>query len=148
MSISDKTAWRARVRDLIKEEEGFVPHVYRDTEGYETIGYGFLVDGRAWGGIPKPIAEKWLDYEIDEVESTLRHHIPNLDSFPEPVVLALFSMSYQLGVGGVLNFTDMMAALQRGDYAVAANEALDSVWATEQTPERARRMADLIRSAL
>lgn len=54
------------------------------------------------------------------------------------------NMAYQLGVSGVLRFRKMLEALRAGDREKAAEEALDSAWAT-QTPERAQRVARLIR---
>ena len=55
-------------------------------------------------------------------------------------------MGFQLGIGGLLGFRKMWAALERSDYAQAAEEALDSRWA-EQTPNRAQEVAEWIRTA-
>jgi len=49
-------------------------------------------------------------------------------------------MGFQLGVRGLLNFRRMWTALEQKDYAMAAEEALDSRWA-EQTPNRAAEVA-------
>jgi lysozyme len=49
-----------------------------------------------------------------------------------------------MGVSGVLKFKGMLEALKAGKRELAANEALDSLWA-RQTPERARRVAEQIR---
>jgi lysozyme len=53
-------------------------------------------------------------------------------------------MAYQLGPSGVVAFKKMLAALEAGDRIAAAEAALDSKWAT-QTPNRAQRVAALIR---
>lgn len=131
------------IEDL-KSDEGYRPSVYRDTEGYWTLGYGFLVDEKRGGRIPKPIAEQWLLYAVNERWNELVGRIPWVMEQPEGVRRALGNMAYQLGVNGVLNFKNMLAALLDGDRELAAEEALDSKWAI-QTPNRAYRVAGLIR---
>ncbi len=131
------------VNDL-KRDEGWVPHAYQDHLGYWTIGYGFLVDERRDARLPRQIAEQWLAHAITTRWSQLTSRHPWIDFQPEDVQRALGNMCYQLGVNGVCNFRKMLAALKRGDRVKAAEEALDSKWAT-QTPERAKRVTDLIR---
>lgn len=132
------------ILDDLKRDEGWRPHVYLDHLGYQTIGYGFLVDTRRGGGLPQPVAEHWLAYMVDRVEESLDARIPWWRSQPDDVQRALVNMAYQMGVNGLLNFRRMLAALQAGDRAGAAREALDSTW-SRQTPERARRVTALIR---
>jgi lysozyme len=55
-------------------------------------------------------------------------------------------MAYNMGVKGLLKFTDMLTALYEHRYDDAAAAALDSVWA-RQVGDRATRIANLIRSA-
>ncbi len=57
-------------------------------------------------------------------------------------------MAFQLGVNGVANFKKMIAALIARDYAAAAREMLDSNWAKVQTPARAQRMAEMMRTGV
>ena len=64
---------------------------------------------------------------------------------PPAIRGALLDMSYQLGVNGVLEFHDMLAALAAGNYAEAHRAALDSRWAKE-TPKRARRVTQVFES--
>lgn len=128
----------------LKRDEGWVPHAYQDHLGYWTLGYGFLIDQRRGGRLPRHIANQWLEWEIDQRWNKLTSAEPWLDDQPEDVQRALANMAYQLGVSGVLRFRKMLQALRDGDREKAAQEALDSVWAT-QTPERAQRVARLIR---
>lgn len=132
------------VAEDLKADEGWVPHAYRCSEGYLTIGYGFLVDERRGGQIPRHIALQWLHWEIDRRWTQLTSELPWLEDQPEDVQRALANMAYQLGVGGVLGFRKMLAALRTGDRETAAAEALKSTWA-RQTPNRAQRIAALIR---
>jgi len=133
-------------RDLVRDE-GWSPHVYEDTEGFQTIGIGFLVDPKKGGeGLPRFIADQWLDYLIAKKHGELRARWPAFDDQPAEVKRALLNMVYQLGVAGVMGFRKMIAALERRDRPEAARQALDSLYA-RQTPNRARRVAALIRGS-
>jgi len=135
------------IDDLIKDlkrDEGWRPSAYKDSLGFLTIGYGFLIDDRKGGELPVDVAEHWLAYAVTRRWNALVSKIPWILEQPEDVQRAIGNMSYQLGVDGVLKFQHMLEALQDGDRARAADEALDSKWHT-QTPQRAKRVASLIR---
>lgn len=132
--------------DLIRDE-GWSPYVYDDTLGFATIGYGFLVDPRRTAGLPRDVADFWLDKHIDATVQLLRARWPAWDRQPEEVQRATANMAYQLGVSGLMGFRKMLAALEAGDRPEAARQALDSRWARDQTPARAKRIASLIRGA-
>jgi len=137
---------RKQLRQDLIRDEGWRRHVYRDTLGFLTVGFGFVVDERRGAGVPRHIAEQWLDYLITKVVDDLHGRLPWLKQQPEEVQRALANQAYQLGVSGLLNFKKMLAALQDGDRETAAREALDSLYA-KQTPARAQRVAALIRGS-
>ncbi len=130
--------------DDLRSDEGWRPHAYNDHRGFLTIGYGFLIDGRKGVGLPKPVGEFWLRYIVNERLAELQSRWPPFEKQPDDVKRALLNMSYQLGVQGLMNFQRMLTALAQHDREGAALHALDSVWAS-QTPDRARRVAALIR---
>ena len=132
--------------DQIKQDEGWRPHVYLDHLGYETIGYGFLVDQRRGGGMPKEVGEFWLRFNVGKIIEAIPRRWPAWADQPEEVQNALVNMAYQMGVNGLMGFKRMLAALERGERETAASEALDSRWAN-QTPERAWRVAAMIRGS-
>lgn len=135
-----------RLLDELKADEGWVPHAYPDHLGFWTIGYGFLIDERRNGRLPGPVAEFWLRWEIDRIQDELARRLPWFAAAPEPARRALTNMAYQLGTNGLLNFRRTLAHCADGGWEAAADEALRSRWA-EQTPNRAKRVTDLIRSA-
>lgn len=135
-----------RIAHDLKHDEGWRESVYQDHLGYWTIGFGFMVDPRRQGRIPGAVAEYWLDYEIDRIMSRLSKALPWFDDAPEGVQRALTNMGYQLGVSGLLRFRKTLGLLEACQYQEAADEALRSRWA-EQTPNRARRVAEWIRNA-
>ncbi len=131
------------VNDL-KTDEGWEPSAYQDHLGFWTIAWGLLIDERKGGEIPVHIAEQWLNYAVTQRWNALVSRHPWTNDQPEDVQRALGNMVYQMGVGGVSNFKNMLSALQSGDRELAATEALDSRWAI-QTPKRAKRVTDLMR---
>ena len=134
------------IREDLIRDEGWVPHAYQDHLGFWTIGFGFLIDQRRGGGVPMEVAEFWLDLLVAREWNELCRDYPWFVDAPPAVQRAVQNMRYQLGRGGLARFRHTLAALERRDYLAAADHALDSNWA-RQTPKRANRVADLIRSA-
>ena len=134
----------SKLKEDIKADEGLVLHEYKDNLGYSAIGYGRLIDERRGGGISQEEADYLLTNDILRVIEQLATRT-NLTSYPAAVQHALINMAFQLGVNGLLGFEKMWAHLDNHDYEAAADEALDSRWAT-QTPARAKRVTDMMRS--
>jgi lysozyme len=132
----------------LRSDEGWRAFPYRDShpDKYQTIGYGFLIDERKGVGLPRPVAEFWLRYAVNERLAELQRRWPALKDQPPDVQRALGNMVYQLGASGVVAFRKMLAALEAGDRTAAADAALDSKWAT-QTPARAQRVVALLKGA-
>lgn len=128
----------------LRRDEGFVPHVYDDHLGYETIGFGFLVDERKGGRIPRPVAEFWLRYEVNEREAQIKARWPAYERQPDDVKRGLLNMAFNLGVDGVLSFKRMLRSLEDGNRHGAGIHARDSKWWREDVPERAERVCRLI----
>jgi lysozyme len=128
------------LEELLKREEGFVPHAYRDHLGFWTIGYGKLIDERKGGGITERQALVLLRDEIAEKRLQLFGAIPWAIELDEVRRSILIAMAFQMGVDGVLKFKNTLAAVKARDYTQAAKGIRNSRWA-EQTPGRAERMA-------
>jgi lysozyme len=56
-------------------------------------------------------------------------------------------MAFQMGTEGLLGFERTLSLIRDGKYENAAAAMLQSKWA-QQTPARAKRMADQMRSGL
>lgn len=132
------------LKDELRADEGFVSHAYRDSLGYLTIGIGRLIDERRGGGISLEEAKYLLDNDIHNIMDTLDDEIPWWRNLSDPQQRALCNMAFQMGVGGLLSFQNMLVALKGGDLSTAHFEALNSLWA-RQTPSRARDVAALLR---
>ena len=133
--------------------EGFRSHTYRDSKGYETIGYGFNLES---GRFSQEQVDRWRRYGISEAEAKevldqeLQKSREQLEKFDwykklDPVRQgALLDMTYNMGIGWVDKFEKAVAALKSGDYERAADEILNSEYAKD-VGIRANEVADLIR---
>jgi len=127
------------VTELIKKHEGFEGMPYNDSLGFPTIGYGTKLP------ITEEEAEMLLEYRLKRMIRELIKKEPFFEKLPEDAQKVIADMTYQMGVGGVLKFKKMWAALKERDYKKAADEMLDSRWA-KQTPNRAKELAEIMRS--
>lgn len=128
----------------LEREEGWRPHVYQDTLGYWTLGFGFLVHPGKGDGLPREVGEFWLRHKVTAILEDFPNRWPPYAFQPEDVQRALIQMAYQLGVEGVLGFKLMLTALERGDRETAAENVIASKL-HQQTPARCERVARLIR---
>ena len=124
--------------DDIKQEEGFKGIVYKCTEGFDTIGYGTRLP------LSEKEAEMILEYRLNILKSNLSDSLYMLD-IDKKAWDILYNMVYQMGVKGVLNFKNMIKALEAKDYKRAGDEMLDSKWA-KQTPARANRLSKAMKA--
>ncbi len=129
------------LRDDLIAEEGRKPSAYQDSLGFWTIGVGHLIDDRKGGKLPDAIIDALLDHDIAEHRAQVERELPWVLSRSQACQDALTNMCFQLGLGGLLGFKSMLAALQAGDYDGAKAHALDSAWA-RQTPNRAARVVE------
>ena len=129
------------LREDLIAEEGIRLKPYLCPAGKTTIGVGRNLDDV---GITQDEAMMMLDNDIERVKGQLAKALPWLETKPQGVQRAIANMAFQMGLGGVLKFQKMLAALQARDYNAARREALDSAWA-KQTPQRAKRVTDLFK---
>ncbi len=128
----------------LKRDEGCRLTVYTCTAGKPTIGYGRNLEDK---GISQHEANQMLARDIERVVADLDRRAAwwrKLDGVRAAVVI---NMGFQLGVTGFLRFRNTIAALRAGDFERASEEMLDSRWAT-QTPNRAKRLSDQIRTGV
>lgn len=128
----------------IARHENCINHVYQDSEGYWTIGYGRMVDARLSGGITEDEAHMLLVNDIKRTDTELRTAFRWYAKLDTARQAALINMCFNLGLPKLVGFSKMIAALEHGDYDKAADEALDSKWAN-QVGRRAHDIAEMIR---
>lgn len=116
------------LRAQLIEHEGLKLSAYRDSLGYLTIGVGRLIDARRGGKITRDEALYLLDNDIAEKIGELRAALPWFEREDPIRQRALIDLCFNLGIGGLLKFTNTLAAWQRRDYAAAARGLKQSRW--------------------
>lgn len=128
-----------QIRADLERHEGRKSKLYRCTAGKITGGVGFNFDDNP---IPDFIIDMLLDYSIDIATSDLKMIFgEQLDTFPDHVKRALVNMSFQLGYNRLSKFHNTINLIKQGDYKRAAAEVLDSKWAREDSPARAKEVS-------
>jgi lysozyme len=133
---------RQKLKGLLTQHESYRQFPYSDTTGHITVGIGRNLTDR---GISTTEAFYLLDDDITYFFNKLNHFLPWFIKLNENRQIALVDMCFNVGVQGFLNFRKMLLALEGGDYALAADEMLDSEW-RQQVGERATRLANIIRT--
>jgi lysozyme len=135
------------VRQL-KGDEGVKPCAYQDHLGFWTIGVGRLVDGRKKGAGLRPDEITYLlNNDIDDRINALTKALPWFQDLDDVRKGVLIAMAFQMGTEGLLGFERTLSLIRDGKYENAAHAMLQSKWA-QQTPERAQRMAEQLRSGI
>ena len=130
----------------LRGDEGERACAYQDHLGFWTIGVGRLVDDRKPGaGLRHDEISYMLNNDVDDRIDQLTRRLSWFQDLDDARRGALLNMSFQLGVEGLLKFERTLALIREGKYDLAAHAMLQSKWA-KQTPARAKRMAEQIRS--
>ena len=127
--------------DRIKHHEGFRSIVYKCTEGYDTIGYGFAIKDLE---LDEDISEMILMRKLDNLMTRIGKTFVWWRSADSTVKDVVVEMCYQLGVSGFSKFKKTIDHLENKRYSKASAEMLDSRWA-KQTPNRALELSNLIK---
>ena len=142
---------RLKVKDIesqLREDEGEVLHEYKDHLGYSTIGIGILIDKRKGGGITREESSYLFQNRLGAKREAIRKALPWFDSLDLVRQGVLLNMAYQMGVDGLLAFKTTLKHVQAGQWVAASVGMLDSKWARQDTPQRAERLAEQMRSGV
>lgn len=122
--------------EQLKVDEGFRGQPYKCTADKLTIAFGRNLEAN-------PLTEDEGTYllknDLEIVENKLdgRDFFEKLNSVRKDVII---NMTFNIGLGGILRFKNMIKAILDDDYEHAANEMLNSKWA-RQVGARAERLA-------
>jgi lysozyme len=135
------------VETLLGEEEGRETCVYKDSLGYWTIGIGCLVDPKKPGA---GLCDEAISVQFSHDSAKAKERAARFKGFErcnDVQQAVLVSMCFQMGAAP-LKWPNFCRALELGDYAAAAAHGLDSDWARDQTPKRAKRQMQMLSSGL
>lgn len=144
----------SQIIPILRFEEAYKPKPYIDTEGFPTVGTGFKIGPKGAPlsnytfTIPQEVNDVWLQCLVNDT-------IAKMNTYPTIVAAlkqcndarrdVLISMAYQMGSGGLVGFKNTLAMMAAGNFSGAADGMLNSLWA-KQTPARAKRQSDVMRS--
>lgn len=129
------------INELIRDE-GLRLKPYTDSVGKLTIGVGRnLTDV----GISQEEATYLLHTDVARTITDLDRSIPWWDSLDGVRARVLVNMAFNMGVLGLLTFTNTLNMIHAGRYGDAADEMLASLWAKQVGP-RALRLAEMMRT--
>ncbi len=139
----------------LEEEEGKRNVLYRDSEGYLTIGVGHLMEPSRGGRLSDRIIYLILEEDIAAKTRELYQALPWVRQLDEIRRRVLIIMTFNMGIGnaeektGLLGFNNTLALVEKGHYTAAAANMLKSHWATQVagpsgTGKRAKRLAKMM----
>jgi lysozyme len=138
--------FKMNIRQLfesVKSHEGFRSDVYKDTLGFDTIGYGFAIKDLK---MDEDIAGIILERKLLSLIIKVYNKFPWVSISPDEVQEVVIEMCYQLGVSGFSRFRKTIGYMESADYEKAAAEMLDSRWA-KQTPNRALELSNKVKQS-
>ncbi len=136
---------RSRLISQLRHDEGSVASVYKDSEGYYTIGVGRLVDAKKGGKLSEDEIEYLLDNDIDKIQNQAIREFPWYSDINDVRQEAVLNMIFNLGLTGFKGFKLAITAFERHDFDEAAKQLLDSKW-SRQVGNRSLRIAGAIRT--
>jgi len=126
---------------------------YQCTEGVWSLGYGHNLEAhpdpaypaRAGTTCTAEQAEIWLVADVLMAELHMRRRWPWMQTLPPAVYESCVELTFNMGVGRLASFVEMLRALQTHDYNTAACELHDSKWYRQVKPERGDRIINQTR---
>ncbi len=145
-----------KIRTILTAEEGYSRKAYQDSKGYWTIGIGHCLEFDRGMSKDKASLQVWSDERIaqqfsEDIRTTSKALVdskPWISDLPEVQNAVLLCMAFQMGSAGVLGFRRTLNLVQAGKYEEASASMAASKWARQDTPARAARMVEMMRTGM
>lgn len=134
-----------RLQRLLVKHEGFRNKPYEDTSGFVSIGVGRNLDGL---GLSDEEVMYLLDNDIRRCDEELLSNFRWYAGLCRCRQDAMLSLCFNLGITRLRKFKKALSAMADGDYETAADEFLDSKWATQVGSERVDDLVSMIRTGV
>ena len=134
------------LKEMIARHEGYEPRVYKCTNGFDTIGYGFAIKDLY---MDKEVSDLILDKKIQEM---LKRILSDKDwgewfsEKPQHIQEVLINMIFQIGFSGVKKFRKTIQYIKDDNFLLASEEMRDSKWAKSDSPNRAKELSEIVKS--
>jgi lysozyme len=126
-------------QELVRDE-GVRLKPYRCTAGKLTIGVGRNIEDN---GISHEEAAFMLKADIKNCERDLDTLLPDWRGMSDARQRVMLNMTFNMGRARLSGFKKFLACLKANDFAGAADQMMDSAWAT-QVGQRAVRLRDMM----
>lgn len=151
--------------DMLRLDEGLKLTVYKDTEGYWTVGIGHLLTkvndksvaiatldklvGRKTNGViteaeARTIFKADVEKAIKQVKQS-KILSPIYDKVSPTRKMAIVNMVFQMGIAGAESFKNSLTLISNSYYTQAGINLRKSKW-YKQTPNRAERVIKVLTS--
>lgn len=132
----------------LRRDEGCRLDAYQDSLGVWTVGYGHtgpaVCPGLCW---TQAAADAQLAEDVADTADRLARSLPWIATLDPVRQAVLVELAFNMGVMGLMAFRNTLAAVERGNYAVAASGMLASLWADQVGP-RANRLAAMMETGV
>lgn len=129
----------------LRRDEGVRRSAYQDSVGLWTIGVGRLIDAKKGAGLSDDEINYLLLNDVAKVRAELDAAIPWWKTLDPVRQRCLLNMAFNLGVSGLLGFTNTLAAVKAHDWNRAAAGMIASKWSS-QVGARAVRLAQMMKT--
>ena len=134
-----------RLLETLKRHEGVKYYVYKDHLGYETIGVGRCIKMGVGLGLTHDEVDYLLMNDVTRCIEELDAAFSWFKDLTEVRREAMINLCFNLGLTKLRTFKNALAAMAIHNYDKAAEEFLDSKWAT-QVGRRAIEVTNMIRT--
>ena len=138
------------LREQLKIDEGVKYEIYKDHLGYPTFGIGHLITendpehGKPDGTeISEERVNEVFETDVAKFVSESKILFPDLDDLPDVAQQVIVNMAFNMGRPRLSKFKNFIAGVNDRDWTRAAEEMMDSRWAT-QVGDRAIRLRNQI----
>ena len=138
------------LREQLKIDEGVKYEIYKDHLGYPTFGIGHLITendpehGKPDGTkISEDRVNEIFETDVAKFVSEAKILFPDLDDLPDVAQQVIVNTAFNMVRRRLSKFKNFIAGVNDRDWTRAAEEMMDSRWAT-QVGDRAIRLRNQI----
>ena len=137
-----------RLKEEIKDDEGYKNEIYLDHLSLKTLGVGHLIketdpeyDLEVGTHIEDERVNELFEQDINVTIDECRKLYYDFDRLPEEAQLIICNMMYNMGRPRLSRFHKMKRAVENRDWKEASNQMKDSKW-YRQVTNRADRLCN------
>jgi len=137
-----------KLKEEVKEHEGFRNQVYKDTLNKRTIGFGHLCrDDEKWedGKVyDNKELEKVFEVDFSVAQRGAMSLFDNYESLPQLVKEVCIEACFVIGTTGFSKFKKTLELIKNEQYTEASEEIKSSLW-YRQVPHRVEMLSKKLR---